>query len=72
MVTCIQLFSSGRHVYVYSCLCPSAQVALDHEKKTSNELRQKYAEEQEVSEERRKKLEETESKAHHLQESMQR
>lgn len=59
-------------VSFYSFLFCFDQAALQHEKETSDELRQKYADEQESSEERRKKLEETEKKVQQLQESMQR
>lgn len=45
---------------------------MQHEKEESDELRQKYAEVQESSEERRKKLADTEARLHHLQESLHR
>ncbi|KAK4480453.1 hypothetical protein RD792_013526 [Penstemon davidsonii] len=46
--------------------------SLQNEKETSDDLRKKYAEVQECSEERRAKLEDTEKKVHQLQESLHR
>lgn len=48
------------------------QASLKYEKEISKDLQKKYAEEQECSEERRVKLEETEKKDHQLQESLHR
>lgn len=53
---------------LFNCILP--QATLDSEKQRADETDQKYKEAQEMSEERLKKLEETEKKAHHLQESL--
>ncbi|XP_073315711.1 myosin-11-like [Primulina huaijiensis] len=50
----------------------SLKASSKYEKEISNDLLKKYAEEQECSEERRVKLEETEKKDHQLQESLHR
>lgn len=50
----------------------SLQVLLIGEKKRADEFQKKHAEAQELSEQRRKKLEETEKKVHQLQESLNR
>jgi hypothetical protein len=48
------------------------QVTLDYEKQRADDTQKKYSEVQEISEERRVKLEETEKKVQQLQESLQR
>jgi len=45
---------------------------LDYEKQRADDTQKKYSEVQEISEERRVKLEETEKKVQQLQESLQR
>lgn len=48
------------------------QISLTKEKERSNEWEEKYKEAHESSEEKRKKLEETERRVHQLQDSLNR
>lgn len=71
-VTCDMFFLSFYFLLLVDSISDIMQASLESEKEKSDEWERKYNEAHESSEEKRKKLEETERRVHQLQDSLNR